>query len=92
MGRQTQTDDATDAQERQFGFMYALAARDVDARDIKQSGQEVRVSLPSAGNDTDRAKEMAEEFGYVETATCPIVRDSRTMMTFGLQEKYSLFH
>jgi len=86
------TNDATDAQERQFGFMHALAARDVDARDIKQSGREVRVSLPSAGNDTDRAKEMAEEFGYVETATCPIVRNSRKMMTFGLQEKYSLFH
>jgi len=86
------TNDATDAQERQFGFMHALAARDVDARDIKQSGQEVRVSLPSAGNDTDRAKEMAEEFGFVETATCPIVRNSRKMMTFGLQEKYSLFH
>ena len=71
MSRQTQTDeptdDATDAQERQVRFMTALAARDVDALNIRAAGRYVIADLPDDEAEINQAGAVAAEFDYGKT-------------------------
>jgi hypothetical protein len=64
MTQNTTTDDATDAQDRQVRFMTALAARDVDATNIRGGGRYVIADLPDDEAEMGQAETVAGEFGY----------------------------
>jgi len=58
------TDDATDAQDRQVRFMHELAAREVDAVNIRGAGRYVMADLPDVCDEFEQADSVAGEFRY----------------------------
>jgi len=63
----TTDDETTDVQDRQVAFMHALAARDVDAVNIRGAGRYVLADLPDDEAEMGQAETVAGEYGYGKT-------------------------